>query len=114
MIIYNLYNHTFTISKTQLDYGGFGLLDNLFEKVYVAESLGVLSTNERFLIEKFGVNGNIKYEALSSEIKDYGIYITDYIADSILVIKNAKSKEIKYTREDLFGEYTFSKQNTDI
>ena len=100
--VYNLYNHTFTISKTQLDYGGFGLLDNLFEKVYVAESLGVLSTNERFLIEKFGVNGNIKYEALSNEIKDYGIYITDYLADCI-IRNNESYKEYN----DVLGHYSY-------
>ncbi len=104
--IYNLYNHTFTISQTTLDYGGFGLLDTIFNKIYVKESLGVLVANEGFVVEKYGVSGKVKYEALALDIKDYGIYITDYLADSII-----RSDE-KYTLyEDVLGQYAYDGYN---
>ena len=47
----------------------------------VKESVGVLVTEESFIEERFGA---LEYVALSDELKDYGVYITDFFADACM------------------------------
>ncbi len=47
----------------------------------VKESVGVLVTDESFIEQRFGA---LEYVALSDELKDYGVYITDFFADACM------------------------------
>ena len=56
-------------------------------KFYIRETYGTLVCDESFLIDKYGVNGQLYYLAKSDNFieEDKGIIITDYVADSFLV-----------------------------
>ena len=56
-------------------------------KFYVRESFGTLITTEQFLVQKFGVNGEIPLLCGTLDAHPGGVIITDYFADSILAIK---------------------------
>lgn len=70
--------------------------DNLKE-FYAQESYGVLVTDEKYLKQVFG---EYTYTGNPND-KDYGIIITDYLADSILFHRADKYKSY----EDILGEY---------
>lgn len=83
--IYELVNVT-------IDYGTSFLLSEYhkpnkvsYKDIYHSGTRGTLITTEDYLIDTFG---SLEYVALCDEIKDEGIYITDYSADAILFYKN--------------------------
>lgn len=103
--IYYKYNNTFPISVTSSSY----LIDNenslsvssRLKRFYTTETFGVINCNEDFVKKSFGIQGDVEYLALADEIKDYGVYIPDYVADSMLFFN--LNKKLKY--EDLLGVY---------
>lgn len=103
--IYYKYNNTFPISVNSTTY----LIDNenslstasRLKRFYTTETFGVINCNEEFVKKSFAIQGDIQYLAVANEIKDYGVYIPDYVADSMLF--HNLNKELKY--EDLLGVY---------
>ena len=94
--IYPVYNVTVPV----LTYGNsFGFNVPTFGDIFIKESLGTMAVDEEFLIEKFG---GINYLATAEETKEFGIIITDYIADSILAISE---NFIGKTYDSIVGEY---------
>lgn len=82
--IYELVNVT-------LDYGNQSTLSHYHKKIpfnplatYYDGTRGTLVTTEKYVEE---VYGKLEYVELSSDIKDYGIYITDYSADAFCLTK---------------------------
>ncbi len=73
--------------------------NNNFLFFYAQETYGVLLSNEELTKKLLNVD-NLEFAAKGEE-KDYGIYITDYVADSILHFRDDKFK----TYDDLLGEY---------
>ena len=61
--------------------------------------------DEEFFIEKIGY---LEYLALSDDIRNSGVYITDFVADSILLLNHAYNG---LTYEDIIGEYSIYSTN---
>ncbi len=94
--IYPVYN----VTVPAVTYGNsFGFNVGIFSDIFIKESLGTMAVDEEFLIEKFGA---INYLATAEETKEYGIIITDYIADSILAISESF---VGKTYNSIVGEY---------
>ena len=72
------------------------------KSLYANTFSSLLITDEDFLIEHFGVDGKLEYCALADEIKDYGFYITDYLADDILLNNRVYQG---HTYEELVGVF---------
>ena len=76
---------------------------------YLKETFGVINCNEEYLASLYGINNESGEKELkilkASEVKDYGIYITDYVADSILLYQYKTYSSY----ENLLGEYLYSK-----
>ena len=82
----------YELVNVSLDYGTSFLLSEYhkpnkvsYKDIYHSGTRGTLITTEDYLIDTFG---SLEYVALCDEIKDEGIYITDYSADAILFYKN--------------------------
>ena len=82
----------YELVNVPLDYGTSFLLSEYhkpnkvsYKDIYHSGTRGTLITTEDYLIDTFG---SLEYVALCDEIKDEGIYITDYSADAILFYKN--------------------------
>ena len=105
--IYYKYNSTLPISVTNMTYSidhenSLSVTSNL-KMFYTKETFGVINCNEEFVKKSFGIEGKLNYLAVSEEPKDYGIYVPDYIADSILFYN--VNKELEY--KDLLGDYRY-------
>lgn len=97
--VYELLNVTIPVTD-QTNYSGTksNILSNY--NVFVKETLGTIVVDEEFFIDKVG-----EFELIceSEDIKSTGLYITDYVADSILV-NNGVYKFKKYN--DILGPYS--------
>lgn len=82
-------------------------VNNKFKGPYTTESLGHMIVDEEFLQKKFG---DYKFLVKLDKFKDYGIVITDYMADCLLTLN---SGYINKTYQDLLGPYT-PKNNLNI
>ncbi len=82
--------------------GSFNILNNM-SSFYIKETFGVINCDEEFLASIYGSSGNIEYVCSLDEDmkKSYGIYITDFVADSIRIYNPAKYDSY----ESLLGEY---------
>lgn len=74
---------------------------------YITTAYGVLNCEEDYLIDLYGQNGKLHFLAGDYPTVDYGVIITDYIADSI--IKNSSSFN---TYEDILGRFPNDKLYT--
>lgn len=94
--IYPVYSYSILIYNTGTYYGTNN--SHFRNKIYLSETFGLLIVDENFMKEKFG-----DYEFLlkANEEKSYGVYITDYVADSLL-INSDKYKDMTYN--DLIGD----------
>ena len=80
----------------------WGLGNHFFTSgLYITETFGTLIVDDAFLEDKFGT---VTYAAKLEKFMPYGITITDYIADAILV---SSSKYKNHTYEDLLGKYYY-------
>lgn len=82
--IYSIYNISLPIMSSAVDSETSINHSNIFQQFYLKETLGVIECDDEFLVNLFDDNGEIKYLAHTKDYKDFGIYITDYIADSII------------------------------
>ncbi len=95
--IYPVLSFTVSVKSRAIRHG---LANNLFSNSpYLAETLGTIVVDDAFLEEKFDT---LTYEAKLDEFRPYGVLITDYIADAILM-SNTRYKYQSY--EDLLGKY---------
>ena len=76
------------------------------EGVYVEESLGTMIVEEQFFIDKVG-----SYTLLceNSDIRPGGFYITDFLADAILLFNTHYAKK---TYQDILGDYYYNNYST--
>ena len=79
------------------------------QSIFINESLGTLIIDESFLEEKIGY---MEYHCIADKIEPCGIYITDYIADSILA-RNTRFNST-HTYKDILGGISYSSFNRSI
>lgn len=80
-----------------------------FQGEYISYTLGNLECDEAFVAKKYGVDGKLDIYTGNVEYKKSGIYITDYIADSILALGSNLDAE---TYDDILGNYSIYKKNS--
>ena len=80
----------------------WGLINQRFTGIYLAETFGTMIVDEDFFAKKFG---DYKYAARVDKFQNCGIIIPDYVADSIIMLNN---KYTGKTYDQLLGEYYFS------
>ena len=97
--IFKLYNTTIGLSSYHT-HSGYCRYNFLYKKtsLYLDETLGTLNCTEEYLTKLFGVDGKLEVVGDMYD-KDYGIIITDYIADALLLYLKLSSYE------ELLGEY---------
>ncbi len=96
--IYPVYSYTLPITTFG---SSWGLGDGHFKGAYMTEPFGTMIVDNNFLSSKFG---SIKYAAKADSFHKCGVVITDYVADSILLLN---SKYLGKTYEDLLGSYYY-------
>lgn len=98
--IYPVYNTTLPITHYN---NSMGLSQSFFfqnnKNFYMQESFGTLVVDEAFFIRKFG---EIEYLALKDD-EDYGLIITDYLADTIISLP--QTNYYGKTYQDLLGNF---------
>ena len=106
--IYYKYNNTLPIAVSSMTYSidyeqSMSISSNL-KMFYTKESFGVINCSEEFMKKCFGIDGEINYLAKldDEDIKEYGIYIPDYLADSIKFYN--PNKELEYSQ--ILGDFT--------
>lgn len=104
--IYPVLNYSIPIKSSGMFYGTGKT--HFTNTVYITETLGTLLVDEEFLAKKFG---EIRYDARVDEFKPYGVFITDYVADSIR-LGNSKYNGKSYA--DIVGKYYTSSLTTEI
>ena len=105
--IYKKYTNTFPITTSQYSVdskGSYNIINNL-NTFYVRETLGVINCDENFLASIYGIDGKVEYIYKADEYKTYGVYITDFIADSMLLYRFNEFDSY----ESLLGTYTYNK-----
>lgn len=116
--IYVKYNSTLPIAVTSSSIDGEGainLTSNL-KSFYVRETFGVIQCDSEFLTSLYGIedeSGNKKLNILakSTDPKEYGIMIPDYVADSIIKLNVTEG----LTYQDVLGEFRRNKNpNAEI
>ncbi|MBQ9714808.1 MAG: ATP-binding cassette domain-containing protein [Clostridia bacterium] len=103
---YQLVNHTIPITTTARQQGVQYGRRYLYSSFFATETLGTLVTDEQFLIDKFGKDGQLKLLCGDIDDKPYGVVVTDYFADSYFIRK----KLINRDYQSLLGEYNFNTQ----
>ena len=100
---YRFYNTSLPISD------GGSTYSNTYNKSGLSSALpttiqGTLVTNEDFVLKALNIDSpSLEFVAKSKDIKDYGVYITDLAADSILISKNNTYFEKDY--DAILGDY---------
>ncbi len=98
--VYPVYNTTLPVTQI---YNYMGLSQAVFSQstkdFYMQESFGTLVVDEAFLQRKFS---EIEYLALKED-EEYGLIITDYLADAI--ITNNRTNYQGKTYQDLLGDF---------
>ncbi len=100
---YPVLSYTIPVGNRSV-YQGYGGGVGLSYSLYMNESFGTLVVDNDFMARKFG---EITYAAKAEKEQPYGVYITDYFADAILLT----SSNQKYRGKDydaLVGKYYYS------
>lgn len=101
--IYYKYNNTLPINSIGIDNEGTLNVSTNFAFLYCRETLGTINDcNGDMFTNMYGKDGKIDYVAVCDEYKDYGIYITDYVADSI-------GYHLGKTYDEILGSYKYNK-----
>ena len=103
---YPVLNYAIPVSNRSVYYGYGGGI-GLSYALYVNESFGTLVVDEDFMNRKFG---EIAYAAKAEVEQPAGVYITDYVADSILTKGAQKYRGKGY--DALVGKYYYSSSTT--
>ena len=102
--IYKMFNNTISIMSYSVDGGTILNIKSNCDEFYIKETYGVLNCNESFLIDLYGnENNELEYLSYNEVIKDYGIFISDYVADSMMFYNPKKY----HSYEDVLGEYQY-------
>ncbi len=99
---YPVLNYTISVTSQSVYFGyggGVGLSYNL----YMNEAFGTLVVDDAFMNNKFG---KITYAAKTEVEHPAGVYITDYLADAIILGGSPKYRGKSY--DDLVGQYYFN------
>ena len=95
--IYPVYNVNVPVRTTN---NSMGLNGTFYDhSLFIKESLGTMVVDEDFFREKFG---KVNYLAKLDEPKEYGLVITDYVADAILA---TSTNYIGKNYVDILGTY---------
>lgn len=84
--IYVKYNNTLPIRSMTIDVEGSISVSSHFPLLYCTETFGTINCNPSMLIDflkKYGGKDELEYFNVVDTPKDYGVYITDFVADSI-------------------------------
>lgn len=101
--IYPIYNYTFSIRNMA---NASGVKESIFisnTNLFIRETAGTMIVTEDYL--KNVVGGDIEWVVKSEEEKPYGIYISDYVADSIIRYSNTMRGK---TYDQLLGRFKYS------
>ena len=79
--IYKIYNYSFHITGSIVLANNTNIKPNYYSKYYAYEGRGLLATTEMFASKILEVD-NIEFLAKSNNEQPFGVYITDYLADS--------------------------------
>ncbi len=102
--IYKMFNNTISIMSYSVDGGTILNIKSNCDEFYIKETYGVLNCDESFLIDLYGnENNELEYLSYNEVIKDYGIFISDYVADSMMFYNPKKYQSY----EDVLGEYQY-------
>ena len=98
--VYDILSYTLPIVYNE-NYFGFEKED--YNKIiFLKESLGTMIVDEQFFIDRYG---KLEFVYKSDTISNYGVYITDYLADVILQNNTQYgTKKLK----DVVGKYNYS------
>ena len=105
--IYKVLNYSFAFSS----YANFRTVNSapFYNSPFAKESLGTITVNEEYLKEKCG--GEIKWLAKAEEQKPHGVYISDYLADSIFKNHTFYNKGIPLY-SNLVGDFLYTTKDT--
>ena len=102
--IYKMFNNTISIMSYSVDGGTILNIKSNCDEFYIKETYGVLNCDESFLIDLYGnENNELEYLSYNEVIKDYGIFISDFVADSMMFYNPKKYQSY----EDVLGEYQY-------
>ena len=102
--IYKMFNNTISIMSYSVDGGTILNIKSNCDEFYIKETYGVLNCDESFLIDLYGnENNELEYLSYNEVIKDHGIFISDYVADSMMFYNPKKYQSY----EDVLGEYQY-------
>ena len=102
--IYKLYNYTVGVTRTSLDSVVLYSKSQNVDGFMINESYGTLNCNEDFVKQVITGGNDIEVICGDKYDKDYGVVITDYLADCII----AKNYKEYPTYESILGEYKYS------
>jgi len=98
--IFILYDNVLPVSDYNCDYGNQVSPYRNFQGIYIKEGYGTLQCDMTFLLNNFGIDGELQFLAGSIDRFPYGVVITDLLADSLIaLIDNYKN----FTYEQLVG-----------
>ncbi len=114
---YKLYNLPIWLSeekKNSLDHNRKPTDKENFEDIFISESYGLLECTSNYLIDLYGVNGEIKLAAGSfAGVRDgSAVLITDYFADCILYYDVVEGKKQDSSYNDIIGIFYPANMNS--
>ena len=112
--VYKLYNDTISLGKHST-HAGYTLESLLSYSggLYLSESYGTLNCTEEYLIKLYGIDGKLDIVGNMYD-KEYGVTITDYIADALLVRLKKSSYEELIGLLNPSGNYYYSYINAVV
>lgn len=99
--IIEVLNYTVPISNSE-KFAGRNNKPLFSNSLYILETLGTLTVNEDFFVDKYG---KLEYVLKLDEFHPCGVLITDYVADCILVASGVNGNK---TYNDILGLYYYS------
>ena len=109
--MYKLYNHSLGANSKIMQLSYQAVATNV-QNFYIAETYGTLNCSEEYLTKIYGIDGKIDVILGDMYANDYGIIITDYVADSIMYFDNlSPNRQNVNSYEELLGEYPKNKYN---
>jgi len=104
--IYKLYNHTVNVVSASVMTLTDRTIASNIQAFYAQETYGTLNCDEEFLINLYGKDGKLDILAGDPFSTEYGVVITDYIADSILFYNSSvKGRPPLTGYEDIIGVF---------
>jgi hypothetical protein len=110
--MYKLYNQSISIASSSILLLTYKSISQNIQSFYACETYGTLNCNEEYLTKIYGINGKIDVIIGDIYANNYGVIITDYIADSIMYFDNLnKNRQDVNSYEELLGVYPKNNYN---